>query len=229
MTNAIEAGTFLANLPLFRALEAAELSRIAATVTQVDAPARTVLFRRGDACMGFHMILYGQVKLALPSPTGDEKVVEILGPRQSFGEAVMFLGKSYLVSAKTLADTKLLYVPRETVFAEIDANPGFARRMLAALSARLHRLVSDVEAYALQSGRERVIGYLLSSIPADEAPSQRLTLATRKGVIASRLSLTQEHFSRILHELCAAGMIAVDGREIFVPSVERLRAYAAAT
>ena len=229
MTITIDAETFLANLPLFRGLEAAELSRIAATVTQVNAPARTVLFRRGEPCVGFHAILYGQVKLALPSPTGDEKVVEILGPRQSFGEAVMFLEKSYLVSAQTLADTKLLFVPRETVFAEIDANPGFARRMLAALSARLHRLVSDVEAYALQSGRERVIGYILSSLPEDDATSQRVTLATRKGVIASRLSLTQEHFSRILHELAAAGIIEVEGREVFVPSVQRLRAYAAAT
>ena len=224
----INAQAFLANLPLFRALSAAELARIATTVTQLDVSSGTMLFRRGEPCVGFHVVIYGQVKLALPAPSGDEKVVEVLGPGQSFGEAVMFLEKPYLVQAQALADTKLLFVPRETVFAEIDAHPGFARRMLASLSARLHRLVSDVEAYALHSGRERVIGYLLSALPEGaEGRSQCVTLATRKGVIASRLSITQEHFSRILHELSAAGIISVHGREILVQDVARLRAHAA--
>ena len=39
-----------------------------------------------------------------------------------------------------------------------------------------------------------------------------------KGVIASRLNLTQEHFSRILHELSESGLITVDGRTIRIPS-----------
>ena len=223
----IHAQAFLQTHPLFSALDPDELTRIAEAVTPLDAPRGTILFRRGDACTGFHVILYGQVKLALRAPAGNEKVVEVLGPSQSFGEAVMFLEKPYLVEAQTLADSKLLFVPRDAVFAEIDADPRFARRLLAAMSARLHRMVSDLERYTLQSGRERVIGYLLSGLVEDGAASQNVTLTTRKGIIASRLSLTQEHFSRILHELCGEGLIAVNGRHIFVPDVRRLRSHAA--
>lgn len=223
----IPAETFLETLPLFAGLGAEELSRIAAAAAQLDAPRGTVLFRRGDACTGFHVILFGQVKLAIRGPDGTEKVVEVLGPRQSFGEAVMFLEKPYLVEAQALADSKLLFVPRAAVLQEIDADPRFALRLLAGMSARLHRMVGDIGRYALQSGRERVVGYLLSALGDESTPEASLTLATRKGIIASRLNLTQEHFSRILHELSAAGLIVVNGRRIRVPDVERLRAHAA--
>ena len=43
------------------------------------------------------------------------------------------------------------------------------------------------------------------------------------GTIASRLNLTQEHFSRILSELTGAGLIQVEGRTIHIPDIGRLR------
>jgi CRP-like cAMP-binding protein len=43
-------------------------------------------------------------------------------------------------------------------------------------------------------------------------------------VIASRLNMTPEHFSRILHDLSSAGLIEVNGRAVRIPDLERLRA-----
>jgi CRP-like cAMP-binding protein len=176
---------------------------------------------------GFHAIVYGQVKLAFVSAGGDEKVVEILGPGQSFGEAVMFMRRPHVVTAQALADSLLLYVEREVVFDEIRRDPDFAGRMIAGLSRRLHQLVGDLEAYSMRSGTERVIGYLLST-GAEGVPEKgacEVTLPTTKGVVASRLNLTQEHFSRILHDLTAAGLIKVQGRTVHIVDVERLRVH----
>ena len=44
-----------------------------------------------------------------------------------------------------------------------------------------------------------------------------------KSVIASRLNMTPEHFSRILHELAESGLIEVSGRTVRVLDLERLR------
>jgi len=88
---------------------------------------------------------------------------------------------------------------------------------------RLHHLINDVESYSLHSGRQRIIGYLLREYPNGGERSVTVTLPTNKGVIASRLNLTQEHFSRILHELSEKGLIVVEGRKIHIPEVERLR------
>jgi CRP-like cAMP-binding protein len=47
-------------------------------------------------------------------------------------------------------------------------------------------------------------------------------LSVAKSVIASRLNLTQEHFSRILHELSALELIKVEGRRLRIPDLESL-------
>jgi CRP-like cAMP-binding protein len=229
MATQISARAFLANLPLFRELAPENLDRIAAHTRQVRAGRGEILFHRGDAVNGFHVLVYGQVKLAFVSAAGDEKVVEILGPGQSFGEAVMFMRRPHVVTAQALVDSLLLYVEREAVFDEIRRDPEFAGRMIAGLSRRLHQLVGDLEAYSMRSGTERVIGYLLSNcgeaLP-DRGPCD-VTLPTTKGVVASRLNLTQEHFSRILHDLSAASLIEVKGRTVQIKDVARLRQYAA--
>jgi CRP-like cAMP-binding protein len=218
---------FLKNVPLFRELTDAELDRIAAGTAQVRAPAGTILFRRGEPCSGFHVIVYGQVKLAFGAADGAEKVVEILGPGASFGEAVMFLEKPYVVFAETLADSLLLAIGKAGVFAELERNPRFARKMLGGLALRLHGLVHDLEAYTLRSGTQRVIGYLLRDYSEEGEPRTpvEVALGTSKGVLASRLNITREHFSRILHDLSGAGLIEVHGRIIRILDPERLRAY----
>ena len=218
---------FLQNLPLFSELTAAEIDRLAAATAQVRAASGALIFRRGDACNGFHVIVYGQVKLALAGHDGSEKVVEVLGPGQSFGEAVMFLERPYVVFAEALADSLLLFIGKAALLAEIEQNPRFARKMLAGLAMRLHRLMTDLEAYSLKSGTQRVIGYLLRDAPpeADPGTPYDVELATSKGVLASRLNITREHFSRILHDLTAAGLIKVHGRHVSVLDLEQLRAY----
>jgi len=225
-TGPVRAQDLLKNVPLFRALAPEELDRIAAATAQVRVPAGTILFRRGEPCVGFHVIAYGQVKLAFSTADGTEKVLEILGPGSSFGEAVMFLDKPYVVLAETLADSLLLAIGKHAVFAELERNPKFARKMLAGLAQRLHRLVHDLEAHTLRSGTQRVIGYLLRDLP-DEASSGPVSveLATSKGVLASRLNITREHFSRILHELSFDGLIEVHGRTIRILDLGRLRAF----
>lgn len=211
---------------LFQALEPEELERLAAASLAVHAVKGDILFRRGDPCEGFHVVIYGQVKLALVSPAGGEKVVEIMGAGQSFGEAVMFLEKPYVVTAECVADSLLIQVPKAPVLEMIERQPRFARRVIAGLSRRLHHLIRDVESYTLRSGTQRVIGYLLREhATADGSDPVVVTLRARKGDIASRLSITQEHFSRILHELADAGLIAVRGREVTIRDPEGLRRY----
>lgn len=226
-TPRIATQAFLSRLPLFSDFAPAELERIAAGTTEVHAPRGEIIFNRGDPCNGFHLVVYGQVKLAIVTAQGDEKIIEIITPGFSFGEAVMFMERPYVVMAQALADSFLLHVARQVVFDEIARDARFAKKMLAGLSRRLHGLISDVESYSLQSGTERLIGYLLRQDdrePRDDGPYV-VTLPTSKTIVASRLNLTPEHLSRILHELAASELIRVDGRDIHIVDVARLRNY----
>ena len=227
LSSPLKTQAFLRNLPLFRELGPEDIDRVSVGTRELRVKRGDILFQKGDPSRGFHIVVYGQVKLMLITPQGDEKVIEIMGPGQSFGEAVMFMDKPYPVTAEVLVDSLLLHVAKDVVFEEIDRDPVFARRMIAGLSRRLHHLIIDVESYLMRSATQRVIGYLLRpDHEHDGSGGQTLvTLPASKSVIASRLNITPEHFSRILHELIEGCLIEVTGRTVSILDMDKLRTY----
>jgi len=229
----LEARTFdlpryLSVLPLFTDLNRPELERLALGCQLRRLSRGDTVFRVGEACEEFHVTVTGQVKLYALSPAGQEKVIELVGPGNSFAEALMFTGKPYIVNAQALTDTLLLTVKKEAVVGEIERDPRFAMRMLAGISRRLHGLVHDVEAYALHSGMQRVIGYLLRDQVVEDCATGEVvivSLPVSKATIASRLSLTPEYFSRVLHELESAGLVRIDKRDVHILDPKSLADY----
>lgn len=225
----LEIPALIARLPIFQELTTGQVEQIASQVREKRLTKGEMLFQKGDQPRGFYIIVYGQLKLAFPASNGNEKVVDILGPKQSFGESVMFIERTYPVFAEALSDSLLLHVAKDAVFDLLDHDPSFARRMLAGLSMRLHSLMQDVESYSLRSSAQRVIGYLLQHCPNEVGQNcegrAEITLPTSKQIIASRLNLTPETLSRIFHDLADAKLIDVAGKQIIVHSLKRLREY----
>lgn len=219
---------FLAVLPLFCDLSPAELSRVAQGCQVRRLGRGDTIFRLGQPCEEFHVVISGQVKLFAISPAGQEKVIELVGPGHSFAEALMFTGKAYILNAESLASTLLLTVGKQSVLDEIARDPRFSLRMLAGISRRLHGLVHDIESGALHSGMQRVIGYLLSERQPENSTAEEIftvSLPVSKATVASRLSLTPEYFSKVLHELEAQKLIEIDKRDIRIIDVTRLACY----
>ncbi|MCI4428092.1 MAG: Crp/Fnr family transcriptional regulator [Burkholderiales bacterium] len=219
---------YLSVLPLFNEMSPAELQRMADGSQLRRFTRGEMVFRVGQPCAEFHVTVMGQIKLYAISIAGQEKVIELVGPGNSFAEALMFTGRPYIINAQALTDSLLLTVSKAAVLGEIDHDPRFALRMLAGISRRLHGLVHDVEAYALHSGLQRVIGYLLRDVEAANGTggsALTVSLPVSKATIASRLSLTPEYFSRVLHELESAGLIEIDKRDIRILDSKRLAAY----
>ncbi|KAB2838840.1 MAG: Crp/Fnr family transcriptional regulator, partial [Burkholderiales bacterium] len=151
----------LTSLPLCRQLDAEEIDALLRGTREHAFRRGEMLFSKGDPSTGFFSIIRGQIKLALPSPQGGEKVLEIMGPGQSFGEAVMFMEVPYPVFAQALTEGTALHISKAVLFAAMDRDPRLARKLLAGLSMRLHGLIQDVEAYTLQSARQRLVAYLI--------------------------------------------------------------------
>jgi CRP-like cAMP-binding protein len=217
----------LSRLPLFQELSPDQLAMVAATTRERRLTRGEMLFQKGDASKGFYVILLGQVKLAFPSSQGNEIVVEILGPRQSFGEAVMFMDRPYPVFAEALQDSVLLQIAQSGVFELLQTDMSFARKLLAGLSQRLHGLVQDVESYSLRSSAQRVIGYLIqhATVDGDNDGAVEVSLPTSKQIIASRLNLTPETLSRVFHDLAERRLIQVSGKRVTIVSMTALREF----
>ncbi|RVT50998.1 Crp/Fnr family transcriptional regulator [Rubrivivax albus] len=227
-TSRFDIPRFLTRLPLFGDLDGEQIDHIAAGCALRRLERGEMVFRVGEPCEHFHVVVLGQVKLFVISPGGQEKVIELVGPGQSFAEALVFLGRPCLVNAQVLANSMLLSVARETILSGIQRDGRLALRMLAGLSRRLHGLVHDVQAYALQNGVQRVIGYLLREQGVEDCATGEVvtvSLPVSKATVASRLSLTPEYFSRVLRELEEAGLIEVDKRDIRLLDPAKLAAY----
>jgi CRP/FNR family transcriptional regulator, dissimilatory nitrate respiration regulator len=209
-------------LPLFAALDAPTLERLAAATERRAVQHGVRVFSRGDRPTGMYVVVYGQVRLLGRARGGGVRLVGVAGPGHSFGEPVMFLDRPALVDAEAATDALVLHLPREAVLQEIGSSPRFARRLLAGLSARLEGMVLQQELRASSGGRARLAQYLLQQ--AGDRPGESFTLPAAKAAVAAHLHVTPEHFSRLLHELEAEHLLRIERRRITLLDPRRLAA-----
>lgn len=214
----------LAGLPLFGSLDRTQLAGLAAESTRHTLARGELLFPRGTPSHGCYGVMDGLIQLSVSNPQGDAKVLEIVHPGESFGEAVMFLRRPYPVDATAIIASEVVLVPSSVIDSLLARDPAFARTMLAALSARLHTRVLDLEMFTLRTASQRVAAFLLGALADGEAGSVKLDSPNH--VLASRLAMSPETFSRVLRDLVAAGLIVRTGRTVHVPHVPALVTHA---
>ena len=219
----------IASAPMFDGLDRAHAEFLAAQSRPIVLPAGQVLFRRGTPSTGFYMVRDGRMQLSVSNSEGVVKVLEIISPGGAFGHAVMFLREPYPVDATALVDTHLVFVPAAAVDRILDGDPAMARLMLASMARRLQSKVQDIAMLSLQSATQRIIAYVLGAIRDDTrqgGPSTTVELPALKQVLASRLGMTPETFSRAIRALSAEGLLTMDGSVVQIPDVAALDAYA---
>jgi CRP-like cAMP-binding protein len=196
----------------------------------IDAQRHTVFFNAGDPPSGVYGVVSGVVKLSLPSVSRGEKVIALLGPGETFGMSALLANEPHVVTAVAARDCTLLHLPQSSAIRAMRRDPQFAREIAAQVNRRFRDLISDIQMMTRQSAIQRTVGFLLAQIP-ESSRNQTISmrLPANKGDIASKLDLTGAHFSRILHELDAAGLVKLQGSMVTVDRVAALRNFAART
>lgn len=213
----------LRSVPLFRDLDDDILSEIAEFTHPRELGRGEILFQAGDAFQGFFVLTSGHIQLSRLAPSGHEKVVEIIGPNETFAEAVLFMaGRKYPVDAQALEKSHLLEIDAEGFNRLLDQRQRLSRNLLGAMSKRLHQLVQDVAALTLEDATGRVVGYLLAQEPEGGGAGAEIHLPAKKAAIASRLGIQPETFSRVLGRLRESGAIEVEGDTIRIRDREGL-------
>ncbi len=144
------------------------------------------------------MLEIGEVKFFRLSPDGAEKVIELIRAGQIFAEAMMFMENGfYPVNAQAVSDRRLIQIEMAMFRDMLKHSPETSLKILGHMSQRLHGLVQEIDQVTLQNVKMRVIQYLLREIRLDARLPYRLQWDTPKTVLASRLSVRPETFSRI--------------------------------
>lgn len=213
----------LSNQPLFKHISPFELESLKKEVHKLELEKGLTLFQKGDQADGCFVLVYGLIKLAIPSSGGSDKIVELIRPGQCFGEAMMFLEEPYPFYAEALEASLILRLPKNSLFKLLDQSPTIARQMMTGLSYRLLGFIRNVERHASHNAMQRVVDYLVQVAVSQQRNDIRLEL--KKNVVASLLNLTPETFSRMLHHLSELGLIQVSASRIHISCLASLKSY----
>ena len=213
----------LSRCVLFKTLAPATLAHLADRARTFNVRHGARIYGAGERCPGVYIVVSGRVMLCVGARPEANKVVDLIGTGGHFGLATAILDGPQTVAADALIDSTLVMVPRAMLLEMATAHAELGLQIATALSRGIVTLTDDIEAYSLHSGRQRVANYLLRIAAANAARSRPFPLPAKKSIIASRLGLTPEYFSRMLHDLIISRAIVVEGRQITILDPALLR------
>ena len=212
---------------MFAQLDEPQMDRVKAMSQAVNLEDGEALFEAGDQAKRFFLVMDGKIKLSRLSLNGNEKVIEVVRPGHTFAEALMFLDfPNYPVRASAIGKTQLASFDSRLFKLLLRESVDTCFRVMGDMSQRLRHLIKEIDDLTLQSATGRVAGYLCGQYVYQGQDRVEFDLDTPKGILASRLSVKPETFSRILHNLADQGVVKVTGGHIEILDPAGLRGYA---
>lgn len=216
----------MARSPLFHGIDDEELTRIALSMTRRRFRRDEVVFHDGDPGDSLHVVVEGRVKITRQSADGEEAIVAIVSPGDSFGELVLLDGAPRSATATAIEATETLTMSR-FMFAElVDGASPFRWRVLMGVAQRVRRLTDQLaEVHFLDlAGR---LALQLTRMAEESAPGRtrdiELSRSLTQSDLAAMVGGTRQRVNQILGDFTEQGLIGHAGGRITVLELERLR------
>ena len=216
-SNAIGA---LKAVPMFSGLDEAVLRDLLNNCRELAFHAGELILLPAQKAERSFVILSGKVKIFQLSAKGDEQILHLYGPGETFGEAAMWAGVNYPAHAEAVTDARLLAISRQTLRTIIARNPDVAMGMLAGMSVKLQEFTVLVERLSLKEVPARLAAVLLGLSRQAGSPTFRLPQTKRQ--LAAQIGTVAETLSRALAKLKKDGLIEVRGSRITILQAEGL-------
>lgn len=214
----IEPRTLLTCLPLFSSLRPERVARLGAACRIAEVPPQTAIYRSGDEIRDAWFLISGAVKRYIPLEGETEKVLSIVQPGQIFPMGELFSGPRHASAADTIAASVIASIAADTLLETARQDAAFALRLAENIARQHFRSEFEVASHHSQSVARRVLDYLLRLAGEGRGVAGETTvqLDASKKLIAARLDMAPETFSRTLRQLSEEGLIVVDGRMIHI-------------
>ena len=211
----------LRSASLFSGLDTPQLEKALANAHIKELKNGDLLFSQGDAADKFFWVRTGLLKLYRLAPSGEEKIIEIVNPGQTFAEAIMFSGKTsrYPVNAEMIEKGEVWCFSNQDFKEILSQSVDTCFRLLASMSLKLHKHINEIDRLTLQTATDRVINYLIQNKVED---GDEVHLLTSKQTLAGQLSIKPETLSRTLGKLTKEGLIKTEGHVIRLLDIHAL-------
>jgi CRP-like cAMP-binding protein len=182
-----------------------------------------VVFTEGSPANGLYLVCHGAVKLYHSDRFGRDHILEVAGPGALLGELPPD-GKRLSVSAETLAESQLCFMPRERLPQFLQKYPQSGMQLIGALSCELAQARRKVRDLALKGAESRMAALLvqLARAHGNLAPGQHLRLQYTRRELAEMIGVSTETAIRLLGKLKQKRAIGIERRDIVIDDVDKL-------
>ena len=215
----------LSHNPLFSGLAPTQIDELAGASRLRQLDAHECLFRVGQPIREAHLLVSGTLKRSMVLAGQRKKIIELVQTQQILGLGELFGTSRYACSAETITPCIVVALEIWKLRAVIRQDLDLSWRIIEALAQRQCAIEFDVTGYHYGlTGTQRVLDYLIEQAGGcrDLAGESSITLNTCKKIVASRIGMTPESFSRSLRQLTDIGAIVVEGRHVHIQNAALL-------
>jgi len=216
----------LAQVPLFASLEAESLAALASAVKRRDYKDRERIVVQGNAGGSLFLIISGFVKVTTVSVDGKEMLLSFMGPGEFFGELSVLDGERRSASVTAIGFVTLGVIEQDSLFALIQASPGFSIEILKALCKRVRSLTVRVEELSSLPIPVRLAHSLVSlgerhGTRVGNAVTIPLRLTQEE--LGTFIGATRESVNKLLGTWDEQGMVRLENGRLTILDVEALK------
>ncbi|HRJ67187.1 MAG TPA: Crp/Fnr family transcriptional regulator [Alphaproteobacteria bacterium] len=210
---------------LFKPLSDDALAGLAEYVALKREKKGTVLFSAEAPNEKIYLVLSGWVKLFRETLAGDEAVTDVLSSGGFFGEFGLSGHDEMPYGAEVVEDAEIISIPRFLLAEEIMRNSLFGMAVVQNMTRQRLQRDMEIEHRTVQSAPQRIGCFLLKFCRGDNAGPVVLHLPYDKTVVAHRLGMQPETFSRALAKLREETGIRVRGATVEIDNLQKLVDY----
>lgn len=185
-----------------------------------------ILFLAQDEADLFYIVQKGWIKLFRETLDGTQAIIDILPQQHLFGETSIFEEGHYPYSAEAIEPTSVIALPINILKDEIESNAKFSLAMLSSMARYRKQQDQEIEHRTLQNAPQRIGCFLLRLVDQTQIGPVTIQLPYDKTLVASRLGMQPETFSRALTKLKNATGITVKGSTLEIQNITDLAGYA---
>jgi CRP-like cAMP-binding protein len=214
----------LVKIPLFAGMAGDGLERLALLAHARRMRRGEVLMRAGDPGLFMMIVMQGDVRVQLTGESGQQQILNTLGPGEVIGEIALFDGAPRTADVVAATNGRLAVIERAAVLHLLAEDPHFALSVIAGLCGRLRGTLGQLEAMVFQDVATRLAACLLRL--AQGGKPRRLDLTQEQ--LGQLVGASREIVNKRLRGMEAAGILQLSPGRIVLLDEARLAAMVAA-
>jgi len=216
-----EAIASLRAIPMFFSVSGEALESIASLLIERSFPKHKTIVEEGAPGDYMYIIVDGRVKVTKLSGDGREKILELLGVGDFFGEMSLFDDAPRSASVKAMSQVRILALARNDFLRLLARSPDLALSVIQELTRRLRQVDEQASSLSFQRVKERTMGLLvrLAREEPDQEGRPRTPVLTHQQM-ADMIGTSRETVTRAIKGLKADGWLEQDGKRYLVPRAD---------